>query len=83
MSCFKKCLKVEEGSDAAEHIDNATEWIFSEAAKFLRSRAESQGIAIPDTLEDKLYRYGIKNGLLPMREQDELYYAHKVNLKHD
>jgi hypothetical protein len=78
MSCFKKCLKVKEGSAAAKNIDEGVEWIFDSAAKFIRAEAEAHGIVIPDTLEDKLYRYGVKQGALALRDKDVQYYEDKA-----
>lgn len=78
MSCFKKCLKIEKGSAAEKHVDKGVEWIFESAAKFIRAEAEQNGIVIPDGLEDKLYRYGAKQGVLPIRDKDVQYYGDKA-----
>ena len=79
MSCVKNCLGIKKGSVAAEKVDENLEFIFESGAGFIREHAATQGIAISDDLEDKLYRYGVKYGLLPPRNEAEgLKYKSKV-----
>jgi len=77
MSCFKKCFKLEPGGRAAQNVDKGAEWMFVQAADFLTKTAADYGFTMPEDIEDKLYRVGIKAGMVPMREQDERYYEEK------
>ena len=70
MSCIKKCLGAEEDSAVGDALDDGLEWVFDSAAKFIRAEALVHGITVPDTLEGKLYRYGVKNGVLPVRDPE-------------
>lgn len=52
-----------------------------EAAEFLRKKAEEQGFTLPDGIEDKLYRFGIKAGVVAARAQDVAYFSAKEKQK--